>query len=119
MEASALDCVASARWPRHAARGSSGDLRERCPGIDTIVRVAVTPEVIERFNLPEMPGKETDSRSAAFRARHGKLVQVEVEALDPADLRDLFTAAVRPLVDESILEAVLARGAAERAELSR
>jgi hypothetical protein len=37
-----------------------------------------------------MVGKATDSRAAAFKARHGRLVQVELEALAPDDLRQLF-----------------------------
>jgi hypothetical protein len=93
------------------------DFRERVAGIDEFVKGAVTPEVIERFDLPERPGKETDSRAAGFRARHGRLVQVEVEALAPADLSALFRAAVDPLVDTSALDAVISKEEAERREL--
>ncbi len=33
--------------------------------------------------LPVNPGKATDSRAAGFIGRHGALVQVELDALDP------------------------------------
>jgi len=35
-----------------------------------------------------------DSRAKALTERHGALVQVELDALDPADLRELFQAAI-------------------------
>jgi hypothetical protein len=37
------------------------------------VKLAVTPEIITRYDLPDMPGNTTDSRAAGFVARHGKL----------------------------------------------
>lgn len=57
-------------------------------------RVALTEDQVTEFGLPPMPGKATDSRAAAFTAAHGRLVQVEVDALDPTDLHALFDAAV-------------------------
>jgi hypothetical protein len=49
----------------------------------TLERVALTDEQVAEYDLPEAEGKKTDPRAAAFAERHGKLVQVEVEALDP------------------------------------
>jgi hypothetical protein len=39
-------------------------------------------------------GKAADSRANGFIARHGELVQVELEALDPSDLRGLYEGAL-------------------------
>lgn len=61
------------------------------------------------FNLPPAPGKASDSRAAAFTARHGRLVQVELEALDPTDLRRLYEDALAPFWDTTAFDAALAQ----------
>jgi len=93
------------------------DFLERTACFDKVVRVALSPEQVEEYALPPQPGKATDSRAAAFVARHGELVQVEVDALPPETLRDLFAEAVEPFWDVSAFEAVLAREQAERVAL--
>jgi hypothetical protein len=67
-------------------------------------RVALTPEQVEDYGLPPAPGKASDSRAAGFLARHGRLVQVELEALDPADLRRLFEDELDELLDGEAIE---------------
>jgi hypothetical protein len=60
-------------------------------GLDLkIERIALTAKQVDQYQLPEMPGKESDSRANGFRAKHGKLVQVELDALDPNILRNLY-----------------------------
>lgn len=66
------------------------DFEKRTDCFDEIIRVALTPEQVERYNLPEYPGKATDSRAKGFRKRHGKLVQVELDALPPDVLKLLY-----------------------------
>jgi hypothetical protein len=61
---------------------------------DEVRRVALSADQVARYNLPPQPGKEADSRAAGFIARHGRLVQVELDALDPAVLRELYTEAL-------------------------
>lgn len=95
------------------------DLRERVPGIDHFTRVAVTPEVIDHFKLPPNLGKRTDSRAPGFVARHGRLMQVEVEALRPEQLLRLFEDALEPYVDKSALDAVIEQEDEDIAELKR
>ena len=56
---------------------------------------------VEDFNLPKAVGKAEDSRAAGFVARHGELVQVELDALPPDVLRDLFETALAEFWDES------------------
>jgi hypothetical protein len=79
-----------------------------------IKRVALTPEQVEQYELPEAMGKATDSRAASFYARHGRLVQVELEALPPEVLRDLLAVELDALVDVSLTEGVREREANER-----
>lgn len=82
-----------------------------------VERVALSAALVERFNLPPAPGKAADSRSGAFIARHGQLVQVELDALDPADLRRLYSDAIDKWVDKSVMAAVIAQELAERDQL--
>lgn len=81
------------------------------------IRVALNADQIDAYRLPENPGKTTDARARRFAARHGRLVQVEVDALAPGDLRDLYQSAIDEFWDTSAYEAVLELEADERAEL--
>jgi hypothetical protein len=80
-------------------------------------RVALTADIVERFNLPPQPGKATDSRAAGFIRKHGALVQVELDALDPEDLRSLYQGAFTQFFDPDVYDEVIERERAERAEL--
>jgi hypothetical protein len=81
-----------------------------------VVRVALTAEQVREHELPINPGKVTDSRAAGFVERHGELVQVELDALDPDTLQAMFEAALDEFWDASAYETVLDR---ERAEHDR
>jgi hypothetical protein len=87
------------------------------PGSRWCAGVAVTPRTIIDYDLPELPGERSDWRSAAFAVRHGRLVQVEVEALEPADLCALFQAELYALVDVSARQVATEREERERAQL--
>jgi hypothetical protein len=84
-----------------------------------VLRVALTAEQVDAYDLPPMPGKETDTRAASFIARHGHLVQVELDALDPDDLRQLYQAALDEFWDVSAFEAALDREATDIEALER
>lgn len=90
------------------------DFVERTDCWDEVRRVALTADQVARYDLPELPGKSSDVRSPGFVARHGKLIQVEVDALDPNDLRDLFQEAVDALWDQSAYDDVIEREDRER-----
>jgi hypothetical protein len=83
----------------------------------TLKRVALTPEQVEEYELPEAMGKATDTRAASFHARHGRLVQVELEALPPEILRDLLTAELDLMLDTTMMRAQLEREKQERRQL--
>lgn len=81
-------------------------------------RVALTADQVADYGLPVLPGKSTDSRAATFTARHGELRQVELDALDPDDLRALFTDALDRYWDTSAYEDAMTRETADRDRLA-
>jgi hypothetical protein len=86
------------------------DFTERSNGaFDEVVRVALSAEQVESYGLPENPGKTTDARAGGFVARHGRLVQVELDALDPVDLQQLYADAIEDYWDDEIAVEVIAR----------
>jgi hypothetical protein len=66
------------------------DFAERTNCFDEIIRIALTPEQVVEHNLPEFPGKAADARAGTFVKKHGKLVQVELDALPPDVLKDCY-----------------------------
>jgi hypothetical protein len=93
------------------------DFTERCDVWKTVEHIAVRPGQIDDLGLPVNPGKATDSRAAGFEARHGHLIQVEVEAIEPETLRGLYQSALDRYWDMSRFEGCLAAERAERARL--
>jgi hypothetical protein len=85
-------------------------------GLD-LRRVVLTAEQVAEYGLPPAPGKASDSRAAGFVARHGRLVQVELEALDPADLRALLRDELDDLVDGELVRVEHERQEVERTRL--
>jgi hypothetical protein len=93
------------------------DFLARTEVFDEVVRVALNANQVRRYKLPEQMGKATDSRARGFVERHGRLVQVELDALPPDVLRGLFQDAIDPHWDTSEYERVLGRETDERATL--
>jgi len=83
---------------------------------DKVVRVALNAEQVQQYSLPPNPGKSTDSRAGGFVQRHGQLVQVELDALDPTALRTLLQDALNEFWDTSAYQSVLAQ---EQSDLGR
>jgi len=77
------------------------DFIERTGCFDQVVRVGLLAEQVTAYDLPPQMGKAEDSRSSAFMAKHGELVQVELDALPVDALRDLYEQALEPLWDTS------------------
>ena len=82
-------------------------------------RVALTATQVRQYALPPQPGKETDSRARGFVARHGKLVQVELDALPPDVPRTLYTDAIAAFWNDDAYRQALAREATERRSLTK
>jgi hypothetical protein len=86
---------------------------------DDVRRVALTAAQVVQYGLPPQPGKETDSRARGFVERHGRLVQVELDALAPDGLRTLYAQAIAEFWNDAAHETALHREAAERGTLKR
>lgn len=96
------------------------DLQDRTGWtFDEIRRVAVLPEHIDRYDLPPQPGKSSDTRAGAFIAEHGRLIQVELDAIPPGDLHDLYDEALDDYWDWDTYDAVREREDQERQLLIR
>jgi hypothetical protein len=93
------------------------DFVERTGCWSDVRRVALTDQQVEEHGLPPQPGKATDSRARGFIERHGRLVQVELDALPPDVLRDLFAAAIEDFWDTSAYDEVVEEEDSERQQL--
>lgn len=91
------------------------DFVDRTGCWDKFVRVALNAEQVTEHDLPPAMGKATDSRAGAFTARHGRLVQVELDALPPDVLQRLYADALAEFWDTSKFDAVLVQ---ERADVA-
>ena len=111
------DLVGSLRRAGLSGEDIERDFRSRTGCFSRTLRVALNAEQVEEYNLPPQVGKATDSRAASFVARHGRLVQVELDALPPDILRGLYADAIGQFWDMSAYEAVLEREREERKEL--
>jgi hypothetical protein len=76
------------------------------------VRVALTPEQVDDYDLPTVPPKRTDSRSARWQGG-----TCQLEALPPDTLAALVREAILAELDEGILETVLELERLDRATL--
>jgi hypothetical protein len=93
------------------------DLVERTDCWAKVVRVALDADQCETFDLPPQPGKAGSPRAAGFIAEHGELVQVELDALPPDTMRDLYSDAIGEWWDDDAYRSVLGREDADRREL--
>jgi hypothetical protein len=93
------------------------DFQDRTSCWDNYHRVALSPEQVEEYDLPPAMGKATDSRASQFIARHGELVQVELDAIPPDTLRDLYWEKINEYWDMDTWQAVMDKEAEERASL--
>jgi hypothetical protein len=86
---------------------------------DQVRRVALTAAQVSEYGLPPNPGKVTDSRAKGFVERHGRLVQVELDALPPEVLRELLSSAIAEFWDDAAHNRTLVQEAADRRTLRR
>jgi len=93
------------------------DFVQRTNCFAKVIRVALSAEQVDTFNLPPAMGKTTDSRASKFIARHGELVQVELDAVPPDTLERLYRDTINQYWDMSAYEAILAQESTERAHL--
>lgn len=99
------------------------DFEERAGCFDEVVRVALNPDQVESMNLPPQPGKWSSARSKGFAEKYADLfesvygydlVQIELDAIPPTTLRDIYTDAISEHFDYELFEE---RREYERSEL--
>jgi hypothetical protein len=84
------------------------DFVERTGCWSKAVRVALDGDQVDHYDLPPALGKATDSRAGRFVERHGRLVQVELDALPPDTLRGLYQSALNDWWDDQVYHRSLA-----------
>jgi hypothetical protein len=81
-------------------------------------RVAITEEQMKKFDLPENPDPETisklhqDPRKDAFIRKHGRLFQIELDALQayaPKEFKQLILGCVHEFFNQQIYDDILNR----------
>ncbi len=98
-------------------------------------RIGLDEELIGRYGLPVLRGKATDSRAGGFIAAHPEIharhgfgadekgrpypVQVELDAVDPEELRRLYQQVIDQYWDAAAFRAALASEKQHRAVLRR
>lgn len=94
-------------------RNIQARLEEFAPAADiTFEIVAVTPAQIEELELPTRPTKKTDSRSKGFEGE-----SVEVDAIEPDDLRTLCRECIELHIDQRRLDLLMVAEESERSIL--
>jgi hypothetical protein len=99
---------------RDAARDIEAKLRRYAPGAEIHFECpAVTPEQVERWNLPTRPTKQTDTRAKKF----GSATSVELDAIPADKLRALVREVIERHVDQEQLKILKVAEESERAFL--
>ena len=92
------------------------DFAARAGCFAAVRRIALTPEQVDAYHLPEQMVKQKDTRAPKFVAKYGRGV-VEMDALPPDVLSGLYRGAIVEFMDMSAYHESLAREAAEKARL--
>lgn len=102
------------------------DFAERAGVFEEVVRVALTPDQIEALRLPPQPGKHSSSRAKAFAAKYHDLfravygydlVQIELDAIPPDTLREIYMDGIREFFEDDVHEEALRHERQQRAIL--
>jgi hypothetical protein len=100
-------------WSGHNIKDTAvRDIRQWAPDADiTVTRIAVTPEQIQEWDLPTRPPKDD------VRAKNWEGDCVELDAIPPAQLRELIEASITRLIDWKAWKASERKEQAERKKL--
>lgn len=102
------------------------DFVERTKCFDNVVRVALTPDQIEEFKLPPQPGKWSSARAKGFAEKYAHLfesvygydlVQIELDAIPPEDLRKIYRDAIDEFFDYQKLNEILKHETKEKKKI--
>jgi hypothetical protein len=96
------------------------DFVERTRCWQQVQRVVLTRDQIEAFKLPHQPGKDGDTRNKGFREEHGgEVFSVDMDAVDPNILRELFQVAIDQFWDPDAYAKALKREKRDLVELNK
>lgn len=88
-------------------------------GIDAdFEKIALNLEQIKEYDLPTMPTKKSDSRTAKHIANFGD-VAVELDALEPDVLQEMINSSIQENFDEKIYQKVQREEAAKRRKVKK
>lgn len=94
------------------------DFEKRTQGVwDEVLRVALNEDQIAEHKLPPLPGKSWDPRAGRFEAMYGELVQVELDALPPDVLKNIYDEAVDQYFDQDKFERSFEQEEGDNAQL--
>ena len=85
-----------------------GDRLEMLRATVDVKKVALTMDQVRQYNPPPNPAKMSDSRAGKYVAEHGEH-SWEVDALPPQVLNELITSELAALVDQSMVDEIIAR----------
>lgn len=97
-----------------SGKDAARDVREKLEGFGVeldFVEAAVTKEQIEKYDLPTRPAKKTDARAKGWGD-----VAVELDAIEPNDLRALVEKCIQRHMNTWVLEEDLKAQDADRAK---
>ena len=81
-------------------------------------KIALTYEQVQEYNLVINPGKSADNRAKAFVKKYGTNMQVELNALTPEHLQNLYTLEFERHWDNDKFKAALEQEAEDKAQLA-
>jgi hypothetical protein len=81
-----------------------------------VIRLALNYDQVQRWNPPENPAKDTDSRFESYRNQFGESCW-ELDAVEPAQLADLVRDIVEERRDEELWDAVVNKENTMKVEL--
>lgn len=93
------------------------DFVDRVGLFGTVERIALTKEQVTEYDLPLAVGENTDIRARAFVEKYDMLVHVELDALAPDDLQQLYLDALGKYFDMSELARLMMRETEEQKAL--
>lgn len=103
------------------------DFEARVGAFEEVRRVALNPDQVETMQLPPQPRKWTSARSKGFAAKYADLfedvygfdlVQIELDAISPTDLRAIYRDGVDEFYDHALLEDALEHEREEKAKIA-
>ncbi len=95
-----------------------GDRLEMFGAAVDVVKLALTMDQIEQYDPPPNPAKITDSRAAAYIAKHGEH-SWEVDALPPNVLAQIIRSALRGAVDKKKMDQIKAKEELDKTKLTK